>query len=296
MHIKSDIQTNLNAFKTWLNARDASPACTLSKADLKKLTSIIRKRHDSLEFRGDDVDAALNVRVTDEMKRAVSLWEQEPIVRGTDEWRRARLRMIRDMILHEKLDEELSRGLTITPAELRGAYDMIWKSRSGISKWEKWTLRVGLPRMKELNWTYAAETCLEKSQCLVEVCNDVLLWRQQSHDHCEQSKSKRQDKEKTKVDKLEVERAKLKERRKAKKARYRQRSQAAALAVGASGSGSCMDEQYPEPILEEEGRQHPDAGVPLNELGTALNTVSGLDAPATYSQNAIELPFRSRMI
>ncbi|KAI4191837.1 MAG: hypothetical protein LQ346_004585 [Caloplaca aetnensis] len=181
--LHEDLRTNLTAFSSWFHTYLISPHRALSKQGAKRLTQLVARRKADVAYEDNNL--------TDEMRHVVSLWEQEPIQVGSTEWRRARIRVIRDMYLAGALDEEIQNGLVLSELEQGEVPQSYW--RGPIDK-QLNACRPGpaAPRLKELNWGGTKKLHDPRAQTLVNTCVDEPTWKVNFRIHREQAKAKNQ--------------------------------------------------------------------------------------------------------
>ncbi|KAI4181165.1 MAG: hypothetical protein L6R41_006779, partial [Letrouitia leprolyta] len=102
--LHKDMRTNLKSFATWFHAYLSSPHRALLVKGETHLKRVIRLRKGS-------ITTPMLEDVADEMRAAVNLWEQEPFHVGSVEYKRARLRMLRDIKVSGRWEEEIANGL-----------------------------------------------------------------------------------------------------------------------------------------------------------------------------------------
>lgn len=111
--LHKDMRTNLKSFATWFHAYLSSPHRALLVKGETHLKRVIRLRKGS-------ITTPMLEDVADEMRAAVNLWEQEPFHVGSVEYKRARLRMLRDIKVSGRWEEEIANGLQVSDLEKEG--------------------------------------------------------------------------------------------------------------------------------------------------------------------------------
>lgn len=90
--LHEDLRTNLNSFSSWLHAYIVSPDRQLSNKGVKQLEKLVARRRKNITQPSNEI-------VTEEMRHVIDLWEQEAMQVGSIEWRRSRIREVRDMFI-----------------------------------------------------------------------------------------------------------------------------------------------------------------------------------------------------
>ncbi|KAL9613054.1 MAG: hypothetical protein Q9167_002400 [Letrouitia subvulpina] len=219
-----------------------------------------------------DPTAAATTCTYDKLKPTVrhfiDLWEQEPLYIGTEAHERAKVRLIRDLLNQNKLDEAVEKGiLTVTDHVRKQAENAIFVDENGDSMW--FFPEPELIKMKELHLEGFERRIDFKAQTLVEEAEGMPQWRldlENKEKENQERKKKRQEKRK----KRRENRQKRKEREEAAKAKANK-----------------------QPGREE--NKESDMGIQLNSLGAELEAVETSAADSLASENQTfnaELPFR----
>lgn len=210
-----DIRTNLTGFAFWLQAYGASPQRNLSTQGLKQLQKLVKQRRANYNY----IVGADGHDLHPDAEEALRLWEALPLPKDSAEWRRARERMIRDMLIIGRLEQEMSKGFEVTRAEIVCARLLICtNSTPGLASQMKCAPYPNRPMLKELDWDGAHLMSAEGAQTFVGVSDGVPEWKQEYEAYCERAKAAKQ----TRLAKrLESKKEKQKAKNKARKARKR---------------------------------------------------------------------------
>ncbi|KAL8929551.1 MAG: hypothetical protein Q9208_001220 [Pyrenodesmia sp. 3 TL-2023] len=299
--LHEDLRTNLTAFSSWLHAYLISPHRALSNKGAKRLTKLVaRRKLDIMYVEEDDL--------TEEMRHVIGLWEQEPIEIGSTEWRRARIREIRDMHIVDAIDEEVQNGLVLSELEQGEVPQSYWRGPLD-KQLNACRAEPAAPRLKELRWKGAVLLHDPRAQVIVDACSGEPQWKVAFRTHCEQAKAKNQLKL---AARMEIKKSRGKAKKKAQKARKRARPQhgpaasVEALSVrsetaGRSPSAPLMAADIVGRVEDDEelGPMEPDFGatdddVPNVDEASAENEVSyneedpGLSSEASYDENSTQ--------
>ncbi|KAL8902988.1 MAG: hypothetical protein Q9207_004228 [Kuettlingeria erythrocarpa] len=222
-----DIRTNLSGFASWLQAYSASSQRNLSGQGMKQLHKLIKQRRANSNY----TVGADGLNLDADAEEALRLWEALPLQKDSIEWRRARERMIRDMLITRRLEQEMSKGFDVTGQEIARARLLICtNSTPALASQMKCAPYPNRPILKELNWDGAHIMFGEGAQTLFGVGDGVPEWKQEYRAYCERSKVVKQAKL---AKRLESKKEKEKKKKKAQKARRRQTEN--------SGPGASMD-------------------------------------------------------
>lgn len=212
--LHEDLRTNLTAFSSWLHAYLISPHRALSNKGAKRLTNLVaRRKLDITYVEKDDL--------TEEMRRVIGLWEDVPIQIGSTEWRRARIREIRDMHLVGTINAEIQNGLILSELEQEEVPQSYWHGPID-KQLNACRPEPAAPRLKELRWEGAEQLHDPRAQVVVDTCPDEPQWKMDFRIHCEQAKAKNQLKL---AARMEAKKSKGKAKKKAQKARKSKRPQ-----------------------------------------------------------------------
>lgn len=127
-----------------------------------------------------DPAAVANTYTYDKLEPAVrqliDLWEQEPLYIGTEAHKRAKVRLIRDLLNQGKLDEAVERGiLTVANCVREQAEDATFVGENGENVWH--FPGPELIKMKELRLEGFERTIDLKAQTLVGEAEGTPQWR-----------------------------------------------------------------------------------------------------------------------
>ncbi|KAI4159592.1 MAG: hypothetical protein LQ342_006502 [Letrouitia transgressa] len=224
-----------------------------------------------------DPAAVANTYTYDKLEPAVrqliDLWEQEPLYIGTEAHKRAKVRLIRDLLNQGKLDEAVERGiLTVANCVREQAEDATFVGENGENVWH--FPGPELIKMKELRLEGFERTIDLKAQTLVGEAEGTPQWRLDF----ENWEKENRERNRTKREMMQ----KRKERR--QKRRKQKRRQKEEAAEAQTNKQIAIDEN------EESGE-----GIQLDSLGAELEAVEmpAVDplVPGSKTFNA-ELPFR----
>lgn len=239
--------------------------------------------------------------MSSDARKVLSMWEYEPIEKDTVEWRAARVRMVRDMMVEGMLEAfEAKGGLQITDDEKARAARQIW-DEPGHGK-KTCQMDLNRPKLKELKWMLASIVCNDATQTVVDICDTVPHWKLEYEAYLEAAKQKKQLKQ---AEMLEVKKAKGKSKHQTLKARHRE-----AAAVGASlpqighnttetpdSDGGCNIRAN----MEGDAEEGLNVSGLMDELEPIANTTSDLEVSLSSvggsgQDTAIDLPFRTRKL
>ena len=142
--MQQDLQTNLTSFATRYRALMASHNPLSTRKDTAQLKELInRKLKGQHSFTRE---AGLNPKALD----SVIMWEQEHKVRISREWRQARIRMLRDMVLQGNYDEDKKAKYRFSKHEFDTAQRGIFINGNG--ELSKCLIKPDVIKLKELVW------------------------------------------------------------------------------------------------------------------------------------------------
>ncbi|KAL8756808.1 MAG: hypothetical protein Q9184_004375 [Pyrenodesmia sp. 2 TL-2023] len=213
--LHGDLRTNLNSFSSWLHVYIVSPDRQLSNKGIKQLEKLVARRRKNVTKSSNDI-------ITEEMRHVIDLWEQEPMQVGSTEWRRARIREIRDMFIADAINEiENVLAPSLSKLEKAEVPQTMW--RGPIDKqFMSCRPEPAVPRMKELKWTGAENFHDPRAQVLVDTCSDEPKWKVDFRTHRDQAQAKSRLKLAARI---EAKKSKGKKKKKAQKARKIERRQ-----------------------------------------------------------------------
>ncbi|KAL8772831.1 MAG: hypothetical protein Q9209_002176 [Squamulea sp. 1 TL-2023] len=173
-----DLETNVNSFNKWYQAYKVLPRRDLPAEDAEILDKIVHPTYKGTR-------AFCREQLTPKALAVVELWEKEPLERNTREWRQARIRMIREMILDSKLQKRKREGLTLPKQEFDTAARGIYTDYMNEGKY---TWKGKVTKLKELRWNGRRVGQLRSWQCWVDEEDGCPDWKKEYDEYCQLSK------------------------------------------------------------------------------------------------------------
>ncbi|KAL8784982.1 MAG: hypothetical protein Q9213_003643 [Squamulea squamosa] len=187
-----DLETNVNAFNKWYQAYKVSPRRDLPAEDAEILDKIVHPAYKGTH-------TFCREQLTPKALAVVELWEKEPLERNTPEWRQARIRMIRKMILDGELEMRKREGLTVSRREFdtaaRGIYiDCMNKGKyTWEGELESYSLQPEVLKLKELMWNGYRVGHLRSWQCWVNDDDGCPDWKKEYDEYCQLSRRQKRN-------------------------------------------------------------------------------------------------------
>ncbi|KAI4213090.1 MAG: hypothetical protein LQ351_004244 [Letrouitia transgressa] len=152
-------------------------------------------------------------------RHLIDLWEQEPLYIGTKEHDRAKVRLVRDLLIQGKMDEAVERGILTVANHVREQAEIV----TFVDENCEYVWHFPAPKvikMKELRLEGFERTIDLKAQALVMEAEGRPQWRLDLEDRIKESQERNKTKQgrKEKNEKRNRRRMKLQKRRERRKA------------------------------------------------------------------------------